>query len=86
MQPFGDITGYWPKSAVPWREAAIAVVRPLPFRVAHGRPEAEAVAQPHDQASFAAQDLVARDQRVPELPQPAAPAPGVPVLWDVRRS
>ena len=62
-----------------------AVRRPLPFGVAHGRPEAEAVAQPHDQASFAAQDQLARDQRVPAVPQPAPSAPGLPRVRHLRR-
>ena len=52
---------------------------------AHGRPEAEAVAQPHVQAPRDAQDQRADVQRVPAVPQPPPSAPGLPDLRVLRR-
>src|SRR4051794_41725313 len=58
----------------------------LPFAVAHGRPQAEAVALAHVQAPRPAQDLGADVQRVPDVPQPAAAASRLPDVRLLRRS
>src|SRR4051794_31651234 len=58
----------------------------LLFAVAHGRPQAEAVALAHVQAPRPAQDLGADLQRVPDVPQPAPAASRLPDVRLLRRA
>ena len=73
-------------SAQSQRSASQRRVDALPFAVAHGRPQAEAVALAHVQASRPAQDLGADLQRVPDVPQPAPAAPRLPDVRLLRRA
>ncbi|CAA9485955.1 MAG: hypothetical protein AVDCRST_MAG53-995, partial [uncultured Solirubrobacteraceae bacterium] len=58
----------------------------LPSVVAHGRPQAEAVALAHHEAPRAAQGRHGGLQLLPDVPHPPPAAPRLQGLWPLRRA